>query len=79
MRVYFRFMVAGAVMMGISWGLTLLGIRYENLWVDVFAFAIALAAAMLLFRGLAEFLQDVISGKYKKQGGGQGSSEEDVG
>ncbi|MGC9210347.1 MAG: hypothetical protein ACP5FT_03690 [Acidilobus sp.] len=70
MKVYFKFMIVGATMMGLSWILTLLGIKYMNLWLDVLAFAVAIAAALLMFRGLAEFLQDVISGRYKRGGRG---------
>jgi len=63
LKVYVRFLVVGGVMMGLAYLLTLYGIEDENLWVEVFAFAVAIAAALLLFRGLAEFLQDVLSGR----------------
>ncbi len=63
LKVYVRFLVVGGVMMGLAYLLTLYGIEYESLWAEVFAFAVAIAAALLLFRGLAEFLQDVLSGR----------------
>jgi len=50
-------------MMGLAYLLMLFGIEDESLWAEVFAFAVAIAAALLLFRGLAEFLQDVLSGR----------------
>jgi len=63
LKVYLRFLVVGGVMMGLAYLLTLYGIEDESLWAEVFAFAVAIAAALLLFRGLAEFLQDVLSGR----------------
>jgi hypothetical protein len=63
LKVYVRFLVVGGVMMGLAYLLMLYGIEYESLWAEVFAFAVAIAAALLLFRGLAEFLQDVLSGR----------------
>jgi len=63
LKVYLRFLVVGGVMMGLAYLLTLYGIEGGNLWAEVFAFAVAIAAALLLFRGLAEFLQDVLSGR----------------
>ncbi|MCG2872415.1 MAG: hypothetical protein L7H09_00020 [Acidilobus sp.] len=63
MKVYVRFLVVGGVMMGLAYLLMLFGIEDESLWAEVFAFAVAIAAALLLFRGLAEFLQDVLSGR----------------
>jgi nicotinamide riboside transporter PnuC len=63
LKVYVRFLVVGGVMMGLAYLLMLFGIEDESLWAEVFAFAVAIAAALLLFRGLAEFLQDVLSGR----------------
>jgi len=63
LKVYLRFLVVGGVMMGLAYLLTLYGIEGGSLWAEVFAFAVAIAAALLLFRGLAEFLQDVLSGR----------------
>jgi putative exporter of polyketide antibiotics len=63
LKVYVRFLVVGGVMMGLAYLLMLYGIEDESLWAEVFAFAVAIAAALLLFRGLAEFLQDVLSGR----------------
>ncbi|MFP3161840.1 MAG: hypothetical protein RXQ69_00905 [Acidilobus sp.] len=63
MKVYVRFLVVGGVMMGLAYLLMLFGIEDESLWAEVFAFAVAIAAALLLFRGLAEFLQDMLSGR----------------
>jgi nicotinamide riboside transporter PnuC len=63
LKVYVRFLVVGGVMMGLAYLLMLFGIEDESLWAEVFAFAVAIAAALLLFRGLAEFLQDVLRGR----------------
>ncbi len=71
MRVYFRFLVVGAVMIGLAYLLTFIGLMYESLPVEVMAFAVAIAGALLLFRGLLEFLQDVFSGEYRRRGQGQ--------
>jgi len=72
LRIYFRFLIVGTIMMGLTYILTIIAIRYTSLPLEVLAFAIALAGAMILFRGLAEFLRDVISGEYKK---GKGSAK----
>jgi len=67
LKVYVRFLVVGGVMMGLAYLLMLFGIEDESLWAEVFAFAVAIAAALLLFRGLAEFLQDVLSGRSRPE------------
>lgn len=60
-------LAAGGVMIGLAYLLTFIGIEYENLPIEVLAFAVAIAGALLMFRGLVEFLQDVLSGEYKKR------------
>ena len=65
-------LAAGGVMIGLAYLLTFIGIEYENLPIEVLAFAVAIAGALLMFRGLVEFLQDVLSGEYKR--GRRGSS-----
>ncbi len=72
LKVYLRFLVVGGVMMGLAYLLTLYGIEGGNLWAEVFAFAVAIAAALLLFRGLAEFLQEVMSGGSRRGRGQEG-------
>ncbi len=67
MEIYFRFLIVGFIMMGITYVLTIFAIKYASLWLDVLAFAVALAGAMLLFRGLAEFIRDVVSGEYSRR------------
>ncbi|MFP3231317.1 MAG: hypothetical protein RXR70_01635 [Acidilobus sp.] len=54
-------------MMGLTYVITALGMKYESLPIEVLAFAVGLAGAMILFRGLTEFIRDVISGEYKKK------------
>ena len=67
MEIYQRFLVAGFVMLGVSALLMVLGMRYMNLWAEVVSLAVALAGAMILFRGLMEFLQRAFGGELKKK------------
>ncbi len=67
LKVYFRFLIVGFIMMGLTYVITALGMKYASLPIEVLAFAVGLAGAMILFRGLTEFIRDVISGEYKKK------------
>ena len=67
LKVYFRFLIVGFIMMGLTYVITALGMKYVSLPIEVLAFAVGLAGAMILFRGLTEFIRDVISGEYKKK------------
>ncbi|AMD31085.1 hypothetical protein SE86_07360 [Acidilobus sp. 7A] len=67
LKVYFRFLIVGFIMMGLTYVITALGMKYMSLPIEVLAFAVGLAGAMILFRGLTEFIRDVISGEYKKK------------
>lgn len=67
LKVYFRFLIVGFIMMGLTYVITVLGMKYVSLPIEVLAFAVGLAGAMILFRGLTEFIRDVISGEYKKK------------